>query len=344
MASPKNRHSAAPVTLAQIARQAGVHVSTVSRALGAAPEGVGALTVERIRSLARELGYRGDSAAQTLRTGHSRMIGVLVPRLTDVAMATIYDGIDETARLHGYDAVVANTHDDPEIRKGRVDSLLRRRVAGFILADSRADETLVSGLRSQRIPYVLVMRRLPRQIAVTTDDEEGGRLAAQHLLAHGHARVGVVAGDGVVSTSVERVGGFRAAFARADVPVPDDYVVKSTFDVRGGRMATERLLAMPKRPTAIFTINDFAAIGAMGAIRDAGLRLGADIALVGYNDLDVSAQLPISLTSVHSPLTDMGRTSARLLLALIDGRRAASKRFAPTLMVRDSTLLFGNSL
>ena len=142
MASPKNRHSAAPVTLAQIARQAGVHVSTVSRALGAAPEGVGALTVERIRSLARELGYRGDSAAQTLRTGHSRMIGVLVPRLTDVAMATIYDGIDETARLHGYDAVVANTHDDPEIRKGRVDSLLRRRVAGFILADSRADETL----------------------------------------------------------------------------------------------------------------------------------------------------------------------------------------------------------
>lgn len=328
------------VTLAQVAREAGVHLSTVSRALKPEPVGVGPETVARIRDLAHELGYRPDSAAHTLRTGRSRMIGVLVPRLTDVALATIYDGIDETARLNGYDTVVANTHDDPAVRQSRVESLLSRRVAGLILADARSDTNLVADLRQWNIPYVLVMRRLPRQIAVTTDDEHGGALAAEHLLACGHTRVGIVAGDQAASTGVERTYGFREAFARAGHPIADECVVASTFDVGDGRRAAKEILALPDRPTAIFAINDFTAIGTMGAIRDAGLRVGQDVAVVGYNDLDLAAQLPVSLTSVHSPLAEMGRASARMLLNLVDGRKVASKRFAPTLSIRDSTLRY----
>lgn len=328
------------MTLAQIAAQAGVHVSTVSRALKSEPEGASPAVVEQIRAIADQLGYRGDSAAHTLRTGRSRLIGVLVPRLTDVAMATIYDGVDETARSHGYDTVVANTHDDPDIQRSRVDSLLRRRVAGLILADSRADHNLVADLRSLQIPYVLVMRRLPRQISITTDDECGGRIAAEHLLDTGHTVVGVVAGDQQASTGRERTEGFREVFRRKGYPIADGYVVPSTFDVAGGRSAAEQLLALPAPPTAIFAVNDFTALGAMGAIRDAGLRVGYDVAVVGFNDLDLAAQLPVALTSVHSPLAQMGHASATTLLNLLEGRKVASKRFAPTLSVRSSTTLY----
>ncbi|MBB4683846.1 LacI family DNA-binding transcriptional regulator [Amycolatopsis jiangsuensis] len=338
MAARRSSERTSPVTLEQLAREAGVHVSTVSRALRAEPVGVGPETVARIRELAHDLGYRRDPAAHALRTGHTRTIGVLVPRLTDVAMATIFDGIDETARLGGYDTVVANTHDDPEERRSRVESLLSMRVAGLVLADSRSDANVVAQLRRSRVPYVLVMRRLPKQVAVTTDDEQGGRLAAEHLLERGHRRVGVVAGDQAASTGVERTHGFRETFARAGHPVPAEYVVESGFGVSDGRRATEQILALPSRPTAIFAVNDFTAVGAMGAIRDAGLRVGQDVALVGYNDLDLAAELPVALTSVRSPLAEMGRVSARMLLDLVGGRRIASRRFAPTLSIRDSSL------
>ena len=338
MRVPRQPARAGAVTLASIADRAGVHLSTVSRALSPEPAGVGPAMVERIRAIADELGYRRDAAAYTLRTGHSRLIGVLVPRLTDVALATIYDAIDRTAALAGYNTVVANTRDDAELRRSRLDLLLSRRVDGVILGDSRAASNPIPELRRAGVPFVLVMRRLPRQISVTTDDVAGGRLAARHLLELGHERVGVIAGDPGTSTGAERTQGFRDAYAEAGSPIPDEYVVESDFHVDGGRRAAERLLTLPVQPSAVFAINDFTAIGAMGAIRDAGLRVGTDVAVVGFNDLDLAAQLPVGLTSVRSPLAEMGELSVRMLLDLLEGRKVRSRRLPPVLVERASTL------
>lgn len=339
MPAPKQPARAGVVTLASIAERAGVHVSTVSRALSPEPTGVGAAMVERIRGLAGELGYRRDAAAHTLRTGQSRMIGVLVPRLTDVALATIYDAIDRTAALAGYNTVVVNTRDDVELQRSRLDLLLSRRVDGVILGDSRTGSHLIPELRRAHLPFVLVMRRLPRQVSVTTDDIAGGRLAALHLIELGHTRVGVVAGDLTASTGAERTQGFRDAYADAGLPIPDQYVVGSGFHVGGGERAAERLLRLPDRPTAIFAVSDFIAIGVMGAVRDAGLQVGKQVAVVGYNDLDLAARLPVGLTSVRSPLDEMGELSMTMLLDLLAGRRARSRRLAPELVERASTLL-----
>ncbi|MCW2877343.1 MAG: hypothetical protein JWQ95_1443 [Sphaerisporangium sp.] len=337
---PVSKHPSltGPVTLASIAAHAGVHVSTVSRALSAQPDGVGPETVERIRTLAHELGYRRDAAAHTLRTGRTRMIGVLVPRLTDVALATIYDGIDQTATRLGYNTVVANTRDDVELQRSCLDLLLSRRVDGLILGDSRTDSNLMPELQRTQVPFVLVMRRLPGQISITTDDLEGGRLAAKHLLELGHKRVGVVAGDPSASTGAERTRGFRDTFAKAGFPIPDEYVIDSDFHVGGGRRAAERILRLPVRPSAIFAINDFTAIGVMGAVRDAGLQVGSEMAVVGYNDLDLAEQLPVGLTSVRSPLTEMGELSVHTLLDILQGKEVRSRRLRPVLMARASTL------
>lgn len=318
-----------------------MHVSTVSRALstdegvrsGVAPE-----TATLIRSLAKELGYQRDPAGAALRTGRSRMLGVLVPRLTDIVLARIYEGIDAAAAAAGYHTVVANTSDDPKLQRQRADALLARRVDGLVLGDARSDSDLTDELARRGIPLVLVSRRLPGRVSVTTNDLRGGRLAGEHLLELGHERVAVVAGAPYASTGTERTQGFLDVFAEAGLPVPESHVVPSPFDVPGGREAAEHLLNLRPRPTAIFAVNDFAAIGAMAAVRDAGLRVGRDVAVVGYNDVPLAAALPVPLTSIRSPMYRMGELAAKTLVDMLNGKPGRSRRLRPELVVRASSL------
>lgn len=327
-----------PVTLATVARHARVHVSTASRALSDNPTGVGAETVRRVRELAAALGYQRDIRAAGLRTGASRLIGVLVPRLTDLALATIYDSIDLAASEAGYGTVVANTQDDAGHRKIRIDAMLSRGIDGIIIGDSHLGDTAAYELQQRGVPYVLVMRRLDGHLSVTADDYRGGQLAAEHLLGLGHRRVGVVAGDQLASTGRERTLGFRRAFEAAGFPVADNYVIDSAFTTPAGLHAGAALLSLPEPPTAIFAVHDVIALGVMGAIRDAGRRLGADVALVGYNDLDLAATLPVPLTSIRSDLGKMGRLSFQALTNRINGEPVDSVLLEPTLIPRATTL------
>lgn len=329
---------AEPVKLADVAAAAGVHPTTVSRALRGG-EGVGSATAERIREVATRLGYLPHPVAASLRTGRSRMLGVVVPSLTDIVLATIYEGIEHGAAEAGYHAVVANSQDRPEVQRGRVATLLGARVAGLILGDARTDATLVGELVERGTKLVLTSRRLPGVLSVTCDDLLGGRLAAEHLLELGHTRLGVIAGEPYASTGVERTRGFLDACAAAGVGVPAEAVLRSPFDVAGGRAAAESLLRLTPRPTALFAVNDFAAIGAMGAVRDAGLRVGEDVAVVGYNDVPPAAELPVALTSVRSPMREMGTRAAQTLIGLVEGRPDnESVLLPPTLVARQSTL------
>lgn len=321
-----------------MARHAQVHISTASRALSDEPTGVGADTVQRVRELADMLGYRRDISAAGLRTGNSRLFGVLVPRLTDLVLATIYESIDATAAAMGYSTVVANTLDDPSRRKSRLDTLLSRRIDGVIIGDSHIGDTAAHELRNRGVPYVLVMRRLEGHLSITTDDYLGGRLAAEHLLSLGHKRVGVIAGDLLASTGLERTAGFRSAFEAAGYPLRESYVVNSGFGTAAGRTAGDQLMALPEPPSAVFAVDDLTAVGAMGAIRASGKQLREDVGLVGYNDIDLAANLPIPLTSVRSDLMEMGQLSVEALMKRIKGEPAESVRLPPVLIPRATTV------
>lgn len=328
-------------TLATLASAANVHVSTVSRALSsdiAVRRGVAPPTVARIKRLAEELRYRRHPAGAELRTGRSHVIGVLVPRLTDIVLATVYEGINAAADAAGYSTFVANTGDDRDIQRRRAEALLARRVDGLILGDTRTDSTLAIELRSRGVEVVLVSRRLRGFVSVTTHDPHGGRLAAEHVLGLGHQHMGIVAGRANTSTGMERTQGFLNACRRVGVMVPTQNVVWSGFDVAAGRAAGERLLRLRPQPTAIFAVNDFAAIGVMGAIRDHGMTVGVDVALVGYNDVPLAAELPVPLTSVHAPVFRMGEVAATTLIGILGGQRGRSRRLEPELRVRQSTV------
>lgn len=331
-------------TLATVAALAGVHPSTASRALSASlGDGVrvgSSATVARIRAVAEQVGFARNIHAAGLRTRRTSLAGVLVPRLTDLVLATIYEGIDDEARRHGYQTFVANTSDRDDERASKLAMLLARQVDGIVLGDARVDDdAVIAQLQARKVPFVLVSRRSEGHPSVTCDDRAGGRLAAEHLLGLGHRRVAVVAGEPFASTGIDRLAGFADVLAEAGHPLDPALVVPSRFDVAGGRAATEHLLATPgERPTALFVVNDFAAIGALGALRAAGLTAGRDVAVLGYNDIPLAAELPLPLSSIRSPLHEMGREAMALLVAALGGADVSSVALPPTLAARESTL------
>jgi LacI family transcriptional regulator len=330
-----------PVTLRTLADRLGLHVSTVSRVLHAKPaeslRAASGATVERIRKLADELGYQPNPHATSLRTRRSNLVGVLVPRLSDIVLATIYEGIEEAAAEHDLSTFVTNTRDVPEVQRARTEMVLGRRVDGLIFGDAYIDAEFLAGIAARNVPFVLVSRRAGNHPSVTCDDYLGGRLAAEHLLSLGHQTVAVIAGEPYASTGIDRTAGFVDTYAAAGLEIPAERILNTPFDARGGRIGAERLLAQDPIPSAIFAVNDFAAIGAIGAARDHGLQVGTDIAIIGFNDTPLAAELPVPLTTVRSPMHEMGYRGLNLLVRLIQGEEVESERLAPDFMVRAST-------
>ncbi len=329
------------VTLRDVAQAAGVSVTSVSRSLHGARNGArapSADTVARVHSAAAALGYTRDQMASGLRTRQSRLLGVLVPRLSDLVLATIYDGVEEAAELAGYRTVVANTHDDPGEQRARAQLMLDHRVDGLIIGDAHADGRFIDEMAGRGVPFVLVNRRVGSYLAATCDDLAGGRLVADHLWERGHTRVALLAGEPHASTGRERTQGFLERWRAQGGSVPEGWVVNGPFHTRGGREGMERILTQPAPPpSAVFVVNDLAAIGAMGALRDAGLHVGSDVAVVGFNDVPLAAELPVPLSTVASPMLEMGRAAAELLLEVLAGGTPQSRLMHPELKIRASS-------
>ncbi len=335
-------------TLRAVASAAGVDVSTASRVINSPSEErekwAGADTVQRILACASELGYRRNPHAASLRTARTLQVGVVVPRLQDYVLATVFEGIDEAASEHGYAAFVTNSLDDPTQRQSRINRLLDRRVDGLILADSRVDDPVLRQLASDRVPFVLTSRTSSSYPGAFADDEYGGHLVAVHLARLGFRDVAVIAGPTFASTANLRVDGFRTGLHEHGLTLPDHRLVRTGFDAAAGRVGVERILEHGTAPSAIFATNDFAAIGAIGGLRDRGLRVPDDVAIVGYNDTPLAENLPVPLTTVRSPMVEMGRTAFRLLEQALNGNEPVSVALEPALVVRASTGVTGPPL
>jgi LacI family transcriptional regulator len=323
----------------EVAERAGVNKSTVSRVLsGTNPTAASPQTAEAIRAAAAELGYFVDPWAASLRTQRTRSIGVLLPRLTDTVQAMIFEAIEDVATQCGYQALVASTGDNAEEERRRVRLLEGRRVDGLVITTARIDDgAYLDELRGRGVPFVLANRAVGDHPVARGDDRLGGVLAARHLLADGHRRIGVIAGATYAATSMDRTQGFRDTVAEDGADGDPLLVVESGPHVDDGVRGARLLLSLEPRPTAIFAVNDQIAVGAMAAIRDAGLAVGSDVAVVGYNDTPVSARLPIPLTSVRHPVQSIGRLAMQNLLALLAGEPPRSVTFPVRLTVRASS-------
>ncbi len=313
-------------TLKDLARLAGVHPSTVARVLNGDPQQrVRPEVRDRIVTLARTHGYQPNGLARALRLKRSQVIGTMIPDISNPFFAAMFRGIEDTLACQDFSVILANTDDEPRRELRSMNVLRERQVDGLILATARRHDPAIASLAADRYPFVLVNRHTDpiSANAVVPDDYNGAAVAVDHLVALGHRRVAHIAGSLEISTGYNRRRGYLDALARHGLAADPALLVTGSYRETGGHDAMLALLALPERPTAVFAVNDLAAMGAIRAAREAGLAVPGDVSIVGFNDLAECARMTPTLTTLHVPLHDMGVAAATRILALLGGEDAA---------------------
>lgn len=324
-------------TLQTVAEQFGVHASTVSRALREPRKSTRNAMTLAIRKYADDTGFRPNATASSLRTNKTRTIGVLVPSVVDSIHAEIYTAVDSAAVEAGYTTMLSVTSNLGATDESRANSLVHSRVDGIVVQDSHYGDPLPAHLRRLGIPFVMTIRRAGDNTFVAVDDRRGGHLAALHLLENQPKTQLVVSASNAFPTFNDRVKGFIDTWKerRED----DVEVMHSGLTAEDGRRTARNLLDSGTAPDSIFVCSDQTAAGFVVEMWRHGLKAGNDYALVGFNDIELASLLPVPLTTVQSPLAEIGRMSTEVLLSLIDGNSPASVLVTPTLNVRSSGTL-----
>jgi LacI family transcriptional regulator len=329
-----------PTTLADIARALGVSKMTVSRAINDHPE-ISPETRDRILEAARRMNYRPNQYARALTTNRSYLLGIVVPDLMHSYFAEICRGIEGIAKPLGYQNLICSTDEDAANEQVEIEALLPR-TDGLIVASSAspAETSFYRKIVKERGKIVLIDRQLDgvESPAVTTDDVKVGQLATEHLIKLGHRRVGHLKGT-VASTAARRFEGYQRALAHHRIPFEPALVRDCGFSEPAGYESMSRWLEDGNAPRAIFAANDPAAIGAMSAITEAGLRIPEDIAIVGGGNIHYGDMLKVPLTTVAWSTLEMGRAAAHLLIELLQGKKRVGEQHVivePELVVRES--------
>jgi len=327
-------------TLEMVARAAGVHRSTAARALNPDTRSlISEEVVTRIHEEARKLGYRRDAVAASLRTGRSRLVGVLLPDIDNPVFGPILAGIESALSARGYSVLVANAGARPEHQAEIVEALISRRADGLILATVTRRDEVLSRCLDARVPTVLVNRAEDeeRVSAVVPDDIAGMALAVRHLADLGHRRIGHLSGPTDISTGKLRAAGFEAAMRAAGLEVAA-VVAAEAFTRSAGKAAMSQLLAQHD-VTAVVASNDLLALGAYLHLRDVGLSVPQDVSIVGHNDMPLVDMTDPPLTTVRIGPFDMGAQAGGLLVGQIEGDVGSPRtlRTQSELVVRMST-------
>ncbi|MEW9550612.1 LacI family DNA-binding transcriptional regulator [Nonomuraea sp. NPDC050783] len=330
------------VTIADVARHAGVSTTAVSKVLRNA-YGVSPAMRDRVKAAIEELGYRPHAAARAMR-GRTFTIGVLLPDLRNPFFPDILDGLNEQLAGTDYQAIMVQGGPGTEAEARAIDALVDRQVDGILMIAPELGRARLEEVAAQTPTVVLgPHERSAVYDAVHDDDELGAELVVRHLIALGHRRIAHIGHKpGVRVRASVALHTIRAAtyerVMREHGLESEIAVALTSYSEEGGYAGARELLARSPRPTAIFAGADLAALGALRALHEAGLSVPGDISLAGYDNTRLAALSNISLTSVDQDGTAMGRTAGRLLLERIEGR-GSSVRFSvtPTLVPRHST-------
>jgi LacI family transcriptional regulator len=330
-----------PVTLADIARETGVSKMTVSRAINNNPL-ISRKTRERVLEVARRMNYQPNQHARALATNRSHLIGVIVPDLMNLYFAEVMRAIESITRPAGFQLLICSSDENITRELDEVETLLQRTDGLIISSVFPPNETkpyrkmIKDGAKMVLVDRTMKYLGCP---AVATDNVQVGRLATEHLIRLGHRRIGHLRGDGS-SVSADRFEGYKQALAKRKLRFDKNLVRKCGLLESEGYEAMRSWLAESEVPRAIFAVNDPAAIGAMQALEEVGLRAGKDVALVGAGNIHYGAMLRVPLTTISWSRRDMGHNAASLLIDLIEGKSESAKPRHITLplelVIRDS--------
>ncbi|WP_423037870.1 LacI family DNA-binding transcriptional regulator [Undibacterium sp. Di26W] len=307
------------MTLLDVAREAGVSPSTVSRILNGTAK-VSPDKRKAVETAIAEMKFEPNQLAQGLKSGRSMTIGIVVQDIASPFFDETLHGVDEGLKGTGYASVIVSGHWNAEEEAARIKLLLARKVDGIILLSGRiADKTVLEFARDK--PIVATGRALHSKTAVgfKLDNEHGAYLATRHLIELGHRRIAFVTGPANNTDALERQEGYQRALQESNIAFEENLVVEGNFHEASGLMAINRLLENQQQFSAVFAANDLSAYGVRLGLYRKGIRVPEDISLIGFDDLPSSLYTTPPLTTIHQPLYDMGLLATRTLLGLISG-------------------------
>ncbi len=330
-----------PITIEDIARQAGVSPSTVSRVLNGSKrvaEDKRALVMAAIE----QYKFRPNAMARGLVRGRSMMIGVLVQDISSPFFAHMVDGVEQGLDRAGYRPMVTTTHwrlENQEDETRSLQLLLERRVDGVIVFAGRIPDAELRAF-AQQIPMIIVARRVEGLEAqcVYIDNQDGAYRTTRYLLGLGHTRIAHIAGPADHPDAIDRLAGYGRALAEAGLPIDRRLIVEGLFTSATGLSGFEDLLARGERFTAVFAANDETAYGTMLGLFNHGYRIPTDVSLVGFDDQALSAYTLPPLTTMRQPVNAMGRAAAEAVLRLLDDEEPMLPRFSTDLIIRKSAI------
>ncbi|HEX5248433.1 MAG TPA: LacI family DNA-binding transcriptional regulator [Gaiellales bacterium] len=328
------------VTIRDVARAAGVSTATAARALGGYGHASPAAR-RKVSESARQLGYRPNVVARALVSRTTTTVGLVVGDIENPFFAAAARGLADVMDAHGYTVLLANADEDAGRERRAVDALRARQVDGMVVVPAPgASPEHLAELVTAGVPLVLLDRAVVGVAAdsVLVRNVAGARAAVAHLAGLGHRRIGVVSDSPEITSSAERIQGYRQALRAAGI-APEPGLISIGGPTRDdGEAAALRLLDRPDRPTAVFTANNFMTVGALRAARSLGLRIPEDVALVGFDDLEWTTLVQPPVTVVRQPVADLGRVAGERLLRRLEGDAGPPKRIRldANLIVRGS--------
>jgi LacI family transcriptional regulator len=320
-----------------VARQAGVSPSTVSRILNGTAK-VSDDKRQAVLAAIAKMNFAPNQMAQGLKKGRSMTIGIVVQDISSPFFDETLRGVDDGLKGTGYASVIVSGHWNAEEESDRVRLLLARKVDGIILLSGRISDDAVLGFSGQR-PIVSTGRALATRTALgfKIDNEHGAWLAVRHLVELGHRRIAFISGPANNHDADERLAGYRRALTEAQLDIDPALIVEGNYHEASGMLAMNRLFDSHQQFTAVFAANDLSAYGARLALYRKGIRVPDDISLVGFDDLPGSSYTTPPLTTIRQPLYDMGRIATQALLRLINGDPAQGEIPPVELVVRETT-------
>lgn len=324
------------VSIKDIARAAGVSPSTVSRALHDHPR-ISQETKTRIRQLAQELGYTPSLPARSLVTRHTATIGMVITTASDLFLARLVQGVEETAKGNGYSVFLSSSYRNAERELEVVRSFHERRASGIIVTGSQIDDDYLELSDLFPLPIVLInCRTYP--YSVYADKLSGARQAIEHLVQLGHRRIAFIGGPRSRRSRLERFKGYRQVLEEKNIPLDDSLVFEGEGTLASGIKAAGQMLAASRPPTAFFCFNDLTAMGVIRGLQQAGAEVPRDYSVVGFDDLEMASYYCPPLTTVHQPTYRLGQGAINMLLKLIQGESSLQPEQLPAeLVVREST-------
>ncbi len=329
-------------TIKDVARRAGVAISTVSAVInGSAP--VSAEVSGRVQQVISEIGYVPHGLAQSLRSGQSRLIGLLIPNITNPHFSEVAQVIENACLKAGYMSVVYSSGQDPE-REAQILTMMRQhRVAGLVIIPTRSDRDHGARLAlAIHVPTVLldmIVEGLPYDI-VKMDNVKATSTATRHLLELGHRRIAFTAGIPGLATSEDRLAGYRQALRNAGISPEERLVIRGDFREAMAYAGTLELMGQPNPPTAILSISNMATLGVMKALRASGRSIPEDVSVVGIDDLYFAEVLDPPPTVIRVPVAEMAEAAISNLLSQLTTKQAPTgtmQLFEPMLVIRHSS-------